>query len=269
MLTFLLMYAYIKKARRLAKSGMKWGTVGNAVRYAMVSSVLNSLAKSAANSASVPTEVTLSMSEEGRGLKRANSSHTFSSDGSVLAGNLDAGEEWVNFQPSSDFHAKNWRPQLLTIMDVDHNGTPINLHLMSLAAQLQQTGRGINVVVSIIDRSRRTKAASVASAMDDICAEVALQSEDASITSDITGSLAPAHDRWQNEEESLSLTSSGVDHQDTIKLIQRSKALLMLQMKREGMDGFAEVSTTDGKFFEAVWSAVIHTGMSMDNNGLF
>jgi potassium/chloride transporter 4/5/6 len=26
-------------------------------------------------------------------------------------------------------------------------------------------------------------------------------------------------------------------------------------------DGFAEVSTTDGKFFEAVWSAVIHTGL--------
>lgn len=26
-------------------------------------------------------------------------------------------------------------------------------------------------------------------------------------------------------------------------------------------DGFAEVSTTDGKFYEAVWSAVIHTGL--------
>lgn len=26
-------------------------------------------------------------------------------------------------------------------------------------------------------------------------------------------------------------------------------------------DGFAEVSTTDGKFFEAIWSAVIHTGL--------
>jgi len=267
LLAFLLMHGYIKKARRMHKSGIKWGTLGSAVRYNIVSSALNSLAKSAATTASFPTEVTLSMSEEGVQMGGMHGEPSFSSDGSVLGGNLDNKEEWVHFQQHSDFHAKNWRPQLLTIMDVDHHGNPKKLHLMSLAAQLQKTGKGINVVISIIDRSQTAKAASVASATDSICAEANSHSEDASVISEITGvsSFAPAQstptDRWRNEEESSSLNRSGIDHFDTIKLIQRSKALLMLQMKREGMDGFAEVSTTDGKFFEAVWSAVIHTGL--------
>lgn len=33
LLVFLLMHGYIKKARRLAKSGVKWGTLGSAVRH--------------------------------------------------------------------------------------------------------------------------------------------------------------------------------------------------------------------------------------------
>lgn len=203
------------------------------------------------------------MTEEGTNLRGYPS---FSTDGSVLSGNTDGKEEWVHFQPNvSDFHAKNWRPQLLTIMDVDYEGNPTNLHVMSLAAQLQQTGKGINVVITIIDRSQAARAASVASAMDCICAE-ADTPEDASVLSEMTGASgfpmaqSPSTDRWKNEEESSS-NMSGVDHHDTIKLMQRTKALLMIQMKREGMDGFAEVSTTDGKFFEAVWSAVIHTGL--------
>jgi len=267
LLAFLLMHAYIKKARRLAKSGIKWGTLGNAVRYNIVSSALNSLAKSAASDSSYPTEVTLSMTEEGIPLGGMHSTASLSSNGSVLTGIVDNEDEWVHFQTNSDFHAKNWRPQLLTIMDVDHVGNPINLHLMSLAAQLQQTGRGINVVIAIIDRSQTAKAASVASAIDNICADANPQLEDSSVVSEITGvtDFAPAHssasDRWRNEDDSFSLSRSGIDHRDTVKLIQRSKALLMFQMKREGMDGFAEVSTTDGKFFEAVWSAVIHTGL--------
>ena len=258
-LAFLLLFAYIKKARRLAKSGVKWGTLGNAVRYNIVSSALNSLAKSAASS-SFPTEVTMPMTEESIHLNGMD----FSSDGSVLSGSLDR-EECVHFQqPASEFHAKNWRPQLLTIMDVDYSGTPTNLHVMSLAAQLQRTGRGINVVISIIDRSQAAKAASVASAMHSICAEI----DDSSVISEMTGTsgLAPAQikrsDRWKNEEviDNHSLKTGGIDHIDTIKLIQRAKAIIMFQMRREGMDGFAEVSTTDGKWFEAVWSAVIHTG---------
>eukprot|EP00578_Thalassiosira_sp_NH16_P018592 CAMPEP_0181099512 /NCGR_PEP_ID=MMETSP1071-20121207/12699_1 /TAXON_ID=35127 /ORGANISM="Thalassiosira sp., Strain NH16" /LENGTH=1053 /DNA_ID=CAMNT_0023182179 /DNA_START=19 /DNA_END=3180 /DNA_ORIENTATION=+ len=255
MLAFLLMHGYIKKARRLAKSGIRWGTLGNAVRYNIVSSALNSLAKSAASTSSFPTEVTLSMAEEGSTLTGIKKSPSFTSDGSVLSGSIDNNEEWVHFQPNSEFHAKNWRPQLLTIMDVDYHGAPTNLHVMSLAAQLQQMGKGINVVITIIDRSKAANAVSVASAINSICEEAKAR-EDASLSSDITGTS-----RWQNEEESRSSTTSGIDHADTIKLIQRSKGLLMFQMKREGMDGFAEVSTTDGKFFEAVWSAVIHTGL--------
>jgi hypothetical protein len=271
-LAFLLMGAYIKKSRRLAATGMKWGTLGSAVRYNIVSSALNSLAKSGS---AVPTEVTLSMSEEGRQL------NNFSSDVSVLSSNAGGGgvggggftditpEEVAHLHSTnSDFHAKNWRPQVLTIVDVDSNGNPTNLRTLSLASQLQQAGKGINMVIAIIDRSSAAMAASVASAVDNMCAQAvegggsstSMADDDQSTISGLS-SLAPPQDRWRNEDESLTVTSSGVDHHDTIKLIQRSKAILMLQMKREGMDGFAEVSTTDGKFFEAVWSAVIHSGL--------
>jgi len=266
LLAFLLMHAYIKKARRLAKSGIKWGTLGSAVRYNIVSSALNSLARSAATtSPPVPTEVTLSMSEEGVHLQSRKMENLYS-DSSVLHGSTESQGEWTQFQQNSDFHAKNWRPQLLTIMDVDHDGTPTKLHLMSLAAQLQQTGKGINVVIAIIDRSQAVKTMSVAPAIDTVSSIANAPMEDASVVSEITGVSGLAQsfttDKWRDEEERrLGLTRSGIDHHDTIKLIQRSKALLMLQMKREGMDGFAEVSTTDGKFFEAVWSAVIHTGL--------
>jgi len=264
MLACLLLHAYIKKARRLAKTGIKWGTLGSAVRYNIVNSALNSLAKSAATASATtfPTEVMLSQTEEGMNLNRLPS---FSSNGSVISPITEAKDEWVNFQPnSSDFHAKNWRPQLLTIMPVDYNGTPTHLHMVSLASQLQQTGKGINVVIAIIDRSQSSKAASVASAIDNICSEAHILPADdnTSIMSEMTGISSPPNDRWRNEEaENQSLTKSGVDHCDTIQLMQRSKALLMMNMKREGMDGFAETSTTDGKFFEAVWSAVIHTGL--------
>eukprot|EP00985_Skeletonema_marinoi_P031013 scaffold35477_cov143-Skeletonema_marinoi.AAC.2 len=256
-LSFVLMGAYIKKSRRLAATGMKWGTLGSAVRYNIVSSALNSLAKSAS---AVPTEVTLSMSEEGRQL---NNSIISAEDVSVLSSNVGGGvtditpEEVAHLHSShSDFHAKNWRPQILTIVDVDANGNPTNLRTLSLASQLQQAGKGINMVIAIIDQSSTVMAASVASAVEDICGETTSPDDDHSDVSGLSRS-----ERWRNEEESLSAASSGMDHYDTIKLIKRSKALLMLQMKREGMDGFAEVSTTDGKFFEAVWSAVIHTGL--------
>ena len=247
LLVVLLMHAYIKKARRLAKTGIKWGTLGSAVRYNIVSSALNSLAKSAAKGSHYPTEVTFPTEEEGMHLTRMSDRSFASDDGRSAVSPI-----------TEDFHAKNWRPQLLTIMPVDYNGTPTHLHVMSLAAQLQQTGKGINVVITIIDRSQAGKAASVASAMDDICAEA---DDNASIMSEMTGVSSPPTDRWKNEEEKLELSSSGIDNIDTIQLMQRSKAMLMLQMKREGMNGFAEVSTTDGKYFEAVWSAVIHTGL--------
>ena len=261
LLSFLLLGAYIKKSRRLAATGMKWGTLGSAVRYNIVSSALNSLAKSA--STRVPTEVTLSMSEEGRQFNNVSSE-----DISVLSSNVGGGvtditpEELAHVHSSNaNFHAKNWRPQILTIVDVDSNGNPTNSRTLSLASQLQQAGKGISMVIAIIDQSSTTLAATVASAVDDICGDSMPQEDDQSQVSGLSNSVAPTQERWRNEEEGSSAASNGIDHYGTIKLIQRSKALLMLQMKREGMDGFAEVSTTDGKFFDAVWSAVIHTGL--------
>ena len=229
MLAFLLFKAYVKKSRRLAATGMKWGTLGSAVRYNIVSSALTSLAKHATN-ASFP-------SDDGIGLKGTHRS-SFNSDASVQSSlssvqareDTSEQDEWVHFQTSTEFHAKNWRPQLLTIVDVDFQGTPHNLHVLFIASQLQQMGRGINVVISIIDRSAATISASVASAVNEICAEVA--NEDGSV---VSGVSALSSERWRNEGESVSTMSSGMDHQNTINLIRRTKALLMLQMKKEGM----------------------------------
>ncbi|KAL3801791.1 hypothetical protein HJC23_001187 [Cyclotella cryptica] len=262
MLAFLLFKAYVKKSRRLAATGIKWGTLGSAVRYNIVSSILTSLARHGTNTSS-RTEAYVDIGE-------MHSGPSCSHDGSVLSRinsiredfcgeDTSEKDEWIHFQPHNEFHAKNWRPQILTIVDVDSRGAPLNFHVLSMAAQLQQTGRGINVVISIIDRSLASTASTVASAVNDICADVhEMENEDDSVTSGLTG---PSSDRWRNEGESVSSVTSGMDHYDTIKMIRRTKALLMLEMKKKGMDGFAEVSTTDGKFFEAVWSAVIHTGL--------
>ncbi|EJK75615.1 hypothetical protein THAOC_02657, partial [Thalassiosira oceanica] len=115
---------------------------------------------------------------------------------------------------------------------------------------------GVNVVISIIDRSQISVAADVASAVENICADELQAEDDMSLRT-----VSVKSDRWRNEEDELTASSGRIDHHDTIKVIQRSKGLLMSQMKREGMDGFAEVSTTNGRWFEALWSAVIHTGL--------
>lgn len=111
---------------------------------------------------------------------------------------------------SEDFHAKNWRPQLLSLVDTDDCGNPTNLHVLSLASQLKK-GRGINMVVSIMDRS----------------------------------------------EEGM----RGFDAYDTCELVSHSKTLLKQHMNRESMDGFAEVSATTSKLSEAIWAAVVHSGL--------
>ena len=52
---------------------------------------------------------------------------------------------------TSDLNAKNWRPQLLTFVDMNSFGLPTNLYLLSLAAQLKK-GKGINIVCGLILR---------------------------------------------------------------------------------------------------------------------
>ena len=49
---------------------------------------------------------------------------------------------------SENFHAKNWRPQLLTFVDTDEEGVPLSSEVLALASQFQG-GRGLNIVVSI------------------------------------------------------------------------------------------------------------------------
>jgi len=49
---------------------------------------------------------------------------------------------------TENFHAKNWRPQLLTFVDTDEEGTPLSSEVLALAAQFRG-GRGLNIVVSI------------------------------------------------------------------------------------------------------------------------
>jgi len=53
---------------------------------------------------------------------------------------------------SENFHAKNWMPQILTVVDTDDGGYPLQSEVLALAAQLQK-GRGLNVVISIKDGS--------------------------------------------------------------------------------------------------------------------
>jgi potassium/chloride transporter 4/5/6 len=53
---------------------------------------------------------------------------------------------------SENFHAKNWIPQVLTVVDTDGEGYPLQSEVVALAAQLQK-GKGLNVVISIKDGS--------------------------------------------------------------------------------------------------------------------
>lgn len=52
----------------------------------------------------------------------------------------------------TDFHAKNWRPQLLIVVDTDIYCNPANLHVLSLASQLKHGGGGVHIVTSVVRR---------------------------------------------------------------------------------------------------------------------
>ena len=41
----------------------------------------------------------------------------------------------LNHTTTSDLNAKNWRPQLLTLMDLDSDGLPKKMFLLSLVSQ--------------------------------------------------------------------------------------------------------------------------------------
>jgi len=108
---------------------------------------------------------------------------------------------------TSDFHAKNWRPQVLTVVDSDDCGNPTNLAVLGLASQLKLGSGGIHMVTSI-------------------------------------------------------LKGKGMDYVATCELCGNSKTLLQQHLEYYGMaDCFAQTAATTSNTSEAIWSAVLHSGL--------
>lgn len=105
---------------------------------------------------------------------------------------------------SENFHAKNWRPQLLTFVDTDQEGKPLSPEVLALASQFKG-GRGLNIVVSIKHGSYLRKG--------------------------------------------------------TFDISQHCSENLKKSMEKERLQGFCEVIFTMSNFEEAVWSAVMHSGL--------
>jgi len=61
-----------------------------------------------------------------------------------------ARDELLALAVKDNFHAKNWRPQVLTLLDIDENGNPKSPQLISLISQLKK-GRGLTMVASILE----------------------------------------------------------------------------------------------------------------------
>lgn len=105
---------------------------------------------------------------------------------------------------TENFHAKNWRPQLLTFVDTDEEGTPLSPEVLALAAQFRG-GRGLNIVVSIKNGTYL--------------------------------------------------------HKGAFEMSQYCSENLKKCMEKERLQGFCETIITQSNFEEAVWSAVMHSGL--------
>jgi len=73
---------------------------------------------------------------------------------------------------TSDLNAKNWRPQLLTLMNLDSSGLPKKTFLLSLASQLRK-GKGINIVVGTLVRGNK-----INSSADSVTDQVGMEDEE-------------------------------------------------------------------------------------------
>ena len=60
-----------------------------------------------------------------------------------------ARDELLALAVKDNFHAKNWRPQMLVLTDIDDNGNPLKPQLISLVGQLKK-GRGLTMIASVI-----------------------------------------------------------------------------------------------------------------------
>lgn len=87
----------------------------------------------------------------------------------------------LSHSTTSDLNAKNWRPQLLTLMDLDSEGLPNKVYLISLASQLKKA-KGINIVVGTLMRGINTNSISAGGAIgmedEDVCNSIS-RSKDA------------------------------------------------------------------------------------------
>lgn len=103
---------------------------------------------------------------------------------------------------TSDMNAKNWRPQLLTFVDMDSLGEPKNIHVLHLASQLKK-GHGINIVVGVLS----------------------IEGSESSNGIDVHAS-----------------SRVGMDSKAVCETLSNSKRLLHEQIMVEKMDGFVQVS---------------------------
>jgi len=108
---------------------------------------------------------------------------------------------------TSDMNAKNWRPQILTFVDMDKFGEPKNAPVLHLASQLKK-GHGINIVVGVLE------------------------------TSDIMKDS-------NNAQIDNGTYRIGMDSEVVCETLSNSKRILHQQVMVEKMDGFVQVALSD------------------------
>jgi potassium/chloride transporter 4/5/6 len=60
-----------------------------------------------------------------------------------------ARDELLALNVKDNFHAKNWRPQILTFVETDGNGNPQNMSVLSVLSQMKK-GRGLAMIMSLV-----------------------------------------------------------------------------------------------------------------------
>lgn len=138
---------------------------------------------------------------------------------------------------SENFHAKNWIPQVLTLVDTDKDGHPISSEVLALAAQLQK-GRGLNVVISIKDGSFLGDGTFEQSQQCKKSLKAFMEKERLMV------SCSPI---YSNATQSLMV----------LTLMQNHLAIFIYLSSK----GYAKVIFSRGNYPETVWSSVLNSGL--------
>ena len=123
---------------------------------------------------------------------------------------------------TNDLNAKNWRPQLITFVDVNDTGRPKDIHILSLSSQLKM-GKGINIIVGLQKCNEDDDDAP----SNSICSRIGM--ENAQKYQDLSKSKDMLH--WY-----------------------------MVQEKIEGFVEVSPVVNRNA-MSDAVWSAILHSGL--------